>query len=312
MRPKHAIAVSLISATTIVVFKWKTDVFSRPGSMSREAAAGPLPIGRAFMRQDALGLAEPAERGFARSAEFLDSGMGAGPADFVDSGMGAGPADFVDAARMVVPATVHIVVNGDGQDVVSGSGAIISDDGYIVTNNHVIDGARTIVVTLSNRKTLQAHLIGADPASDLAVVKIDAADLPFLLYGNIEAVKVGQWVLAVGYPLSLQVTATAGIVSGMGRDLGSSFASAPGSVPGQWRTPANPMNRLDSFIQTDAAVNLGNSGGPLVNPAGQIIGINTAMATPNGAYTGYSFAIPVNIVQRVVNQLIAHGAVRKE
>ena len=278
MRPKHAIAVSLISATTIVVFKWKADVFARPSLEARG-------------------------RGIAR------------PAEFVDGVMGSGPADFVDAARMVVPATVHVVVNGDYQDVVSGSGAIISDDGYIVTNNHVIEGAKTIVVTLSNRKRLTARLIGADPASDLAVLKVDAANLPFLLYGNSEAVKVGQWVLAVGYPLSLQVTATAGIVSGMGRNLGSSFGGAPGQGPslgpsfGQARMP---VNRLDSFIQTDAAVNLGNSGGPLVNPAGQIIGINTAMATPNGAYTGYSFAIPVNIVQRVANELIAHGAVPKQ
>ena len=284
MRPKHAIAVSLISATTIVVFKWGTDVFNGPGSVSRGAAAGPRLGGPAFVQR----------------------------AEFVDGVMGAGPADFVDAARMVVPATVHVVVNGGFQDVVSGSGAIISDDGYIVTNYHVIDGAKTILVSLSNRQTLQARLIGADPSTDLAVLKIDAANLPFLLYGKSEEIKVGQWVLAVGYPLSLQVTATAGIVSGMGRNLASSMGLSPGPSFGQSRMQANSVNRIDSFIQTDAAVNLGNSGGPLVNPAGQIIGINTAMATPNGAYTGYSFAIPVNIVQRVVGELIAHGAVRKE
>jgi S1-C subfamily serine protease len=217
--------------------------------------------------------------------------------------MGAGPADFVDAAKAVVPGTVHVVANGDSwQGVVSGSGAIISADGYIVTNNHVIDGARSIMVTLSNRKMLRATVIGADPNTDVAVLKIDALNLPFLLYGNSDDVKVGQWVLAVGYPLYLQVTATAGIVSAIGRNLGASLGHPPGGSAA----------RIDSFIQTDAAVNLGNSGGPLVNTAGQLVGVNTAMATPNGAYTGYSFAIPVNMVRRVVNEIIAHGAVKKE
>jgi serine protease Do len=288
MRPKHAIAVSLISATTIVVFKWGTDVFNGPRPAGHSSGAGRVE----FMGERQNELAVPGNAVRAR------------PAEFVDGVMGAGPADFVDAARMVVPATVHVVANGgDFQGVVSGSGAIISNDGYIVTNNHVIDGAKTITVTLSNRQTLKAVLIGADPNTDLAVLKIDAANLPFILYGNSDEVRVGQWVLAVGYPLYLQVTATAGIVSAIGGNLGASM--------GQSRLSANPNNRIDSFIQTDAAVNLGNSGGPLVNTAGQIVGINTAMATPNGAYTGYSFAIPVRIVRRVVNELIAHGAVRK-
>jgi len=204
----------------------------------------------------------------------------------------------VDAARIVVPATVHIVAGSDDpQTIVSGSGAIISQDGYIVTNNHVIDGAGTIMVTLSNRKTLRATLVGGDPNTDLAVLKVEGANLPFVLYGNSDDVKVGQWVLAAGYPLYLQVTVTAGIVSAIGRNLGGSL--------GQWST------HIDSFVQTDAAVNLGNSGGPLVNTAGRLIGINTAMASPNGAYTGYSFAIPVRVVRRVVNELIAHGAVKK-
>jgi serine protease Do len=283
MRPKQAIAVSLISATTIVVFKWGTEVFNG------------VDKGRhVFARPGGPGLAEPQARGLAQVE----------PTGFPGAFMGAGTADFVDAARMVVPATVHVVANGnDWQGVVSGSGAIISDDGYIVTNHHVIDGAKSIQVTLSNRQTLRATLIGADAATDLAVLKIDAANLPFLLYGNSEVVRVGQWVLAVGYPLSLQVTATAGIVSGIGRNLAASLGRPGGS--------GNPAAGIDSFIQTDAAVNLGNSGGPLVNTAGQIIGINTAMATPNGAYTGYSFAIPVSVVRRVVNELIAHGAVRK-
>ena len=260
MRAKLFVGVSLISAATVLVFMWGTD-----------------------MRRTAL-----VRYGGAASVRRVDyRGVGAD-----------GPADFVDAARIVVPATVHVVAGGnDMQSVSSGSGAIVSQDGYIVTNNHVIDGAGTIMVMLSNRKTLQATLVGADPNTDLAVLKIDAADLPFLLYGNSDDVKVGQWVLAVGYPLYLQVTATAGIVSALGKDLGGSL--------GQWST------HIDSFVQTDAAVNLGNSGGPLVNTAGRLIGINTAMASPNGAYTGYSFAIPVHIVQRVVNELIAHGAVKK-
>lgn len=278
MRPRHAIAVSLISATTIVVFKWGADVFN--GTEGRSPFA------------DRSGAAQ------VRSVGYPDGGLG----DY-DAGepMGGGPADFVGAAGMVVPGTVHVVANGDKwQGVVSGSGAIISADGYIVTNNHVIDGTGSITVTLSNRKTLRATVIGADVATDLAVLKVDAANLPFLLYGNSDDVKVGQWVLAVGYPLYLQVTATAGIVSAIGRNLGPSLGQ-----------PKTSTARIDSFIQTDAAVNLGNSGGPLVNTAGQLVGINTAMATPNGAYTGYSFAIPVNIVRRVVNELIAHGAVKK-
>lgn len=261
MRPRHAIAVSLISATTIVVFKWGADVFSASDDAVRVRRSSGI-------------------------------GYRAGPTGYND-GMGAGPADFVDAARMVIPATVHVVAHGGQGEYVSGSGAIISDDGYIVTNNHVIDGAKTIQVTLSNRQTLTARVVGTDANTDLAVLKVDGANLPFLLYGNSDEVKVGQWVLAVGYPLSLQVTATAGIVSGMERDLR--------------RDPSQNLNRSDSLIQTDAAVNLGNSGGPLVNPEGQLIGINAAIATPNGAYTGYSFAIPVNIVRRVVNELIAHG-----
>lgn len=286
------LAVSLISAATVLVVLWGTD----GRRMAFAGHAGAAGRGRAAGRGDAVG------RGNAVDARAVDyrGVAGAGPAGPVyGSGpVGSGPADFVEAARMVVPATVHVVAGGDDlQSVSSGSGAIISPDGYIVTNNHVIDGAGTIMVTLSNRKALQATLVGSDPTTDLAVLKVDAADLPFLLYGNSDDVKVGQWVLAVGYPLYLQVTATAGIVSALGKDLGGS--------PGQ----GSP--HIDSFVQTDAAVNLGNSGGPLVNTSGRIIGINTAMASPNGAYTGYSFAIPVRVVRRVVNELIAHGAVKK-
>lgn len=279
----HFVGVGLVSAATVVVV---LAVFAgravRPGCgvfAGREAFGG---------------------RGGAVDAQSVDY-LGAGTRAVDYRGMaGSGPVDLVEAARTVVPATVHIVAGGDDpQTIVSGSGAIISQDGYIVTNNHVIDGAGagTIMVTLSNRKTLRATLVGGDPNTDLAVLKVDAADLPCVLYGNSDDVKVGQWVLAVGYPLYLQVTATAGIVSAVGGNLGGS--------PGKWSA------HIDSFVQTDAAVNLGNSGGPLVNTAGRLIGINTAMASPNGVYTGYSFAIPVRIVRRVVNELIAHGAVKR-
>ena len=237
-----------------------------------------------------------------------------------------GPGDFVDAASAAIPATVHIKTktvrtvsnnlpkhnpfsdlfgidpddffgNGNGMrsmpEMASGSGVIISNDGYVVTNNHVVDGADEVTVTLSNRRSFKAKVIGADPSSDLAVVKIDAQNLPFLLYGNSDEVKVGQWVLAVGYPLTLETTVTAGIVSAKGRTLDINRRQSQSPV--------------ESFIQTDAAVNPGNSGGPLINPQGQLIGINSAIASPTGSYAGYSFTIPVNIVKKVVNDIIKFG-----
>ena len=149
----------------------------------------------------------------------------------------------------------------------SGSGAIISEDGYIVTNNHVIDAADDITVTLSNRKSFKAKLVAADPSSDLALLKIEAKGLPFMLYGNSDEVKIGQWVLALGYPLNLEATVTAGIVSAKGRTLEIN------------RTKSNTP--VESFLQTDAAVNPGNSGGPLVNTEGKLIGINSAIASPH-------------------------------
>lgn len=237
-----------------------------------------------------------------------------------------GPKDFTDAASAAIPATVHIKTktvrtvsnnlpkhnpfsdlfgidpddffgNGNGMrslpEMASGSGVIISNDGYIVTNNHVVDGADEVTVTLSNRKSFKAKVVGADPSSDLAVVKIDAQNLPFLLYGNSDEVKVGQWVLAVGYPLTLETTVTAGIVSAKGRTLDINRR--------QSQTP------VESFIQTDAAVNPGNSGGPLINTEGQLVGINSAIASPTGSYAGYSFTIPVNIVKKVVNDIMKFG-----
>lgn len=180
----------------------------------------------------------------------------------------------------------------------SGSGVIISEDGYIVTNNHVVENADEITVTLNSKKTFKAKVIGTDPAYDLAVIKIDAAALPFLLYGNSDNIKVGEWVLAIGYPLNLETTVTAGIVSAKARSLGLNKGTKNNSP-------------VESFIQTDAAVNQGNSGGALINTNGQLIGINSAIASPTGYYSGYSYAIPVNIVKKVVDDLIKYGNVQR-
>lgn len=236
--------------------------------------------------------------------------------------------DFTQAASATIPATVHIktkttskasnnlprrspfsdLFGDDWGDMfgdrlrsmpqqASGSGVIISEDGYIVTNNHVVDGADDISVTLSNRRSFKAKLVGVDPSSDLAIIKIDAKGLPFILYGNSDEVKVGQWVLAVGYPLNLETTVTAGIVSAKGRTLEINR-----------RKSESP---IESFIQTDAAVNPGNSGGPLVSTDGKLVGINSAIASPTGSYAGYSFTIPVNIVKKVMADLVKFGTVQR-
>jgi serine protease Do len=243
---------------------------------------------------------------------------------------GENAVDFTGAAGIAIPATVHIKTKinrtttnnlprrsspfsdlfpdldiddffGDRSrsfpQSASGSGAIISEDGYIVTNNHVVDGADEISVTLNNKKTFKAKVIGADPSTDLAVIKIDAKGLPFLLYGNSDDVKVGQWVLAVGYPLTLETTVTAGIISAKGRTLDINK-----------RQSATPV---ESFLQTDAAVNPGNSGGPLITTDGKMIGINSAIASPTGAFAGYSFTIPVNIVKKIIADVMKFGTVQR-
>jgi len=179
----------------------------------------------------------------------------------------------------------------------SGSGVIISEDGYIVTNNHVIEEANEITVTLNNKKQYKAKLMGTDPSSDLALIKIEEKGLNFLLYGNSDNLKLGQWVLAVGYPLNLETTVTAGIVSAKARSLG--LNSRKSNSP------------IESFIQTDAAVNQGNSGGALVGPNGELVGIVSAIASPTGAYAGYSYAIPVNIVKKIINDLLQYGTVQR-
>lgn len=173
----------------------------------------------------------------------------------------------------------------------TGSGVIISSDGYIITNNHVIKGASEIEVTFDNKKNFKAELIGTDPINDVALLKVDAKDLPYIPFGNSDNVKVGEWVLAVGNPYNLTSTVTAGIVSAKGRDLGGNKG-------------------VDSFIQTDAAVNPGNSGGALVNTRGELIGINTAISSQTGSFVGYSFAVPSNIAKKVVEDLMEFGNVQ--
>ncbi len=182
----------------------------------------------------------------------------------------------------------------------SGSGVLISDDGYIVTNNHVVEDAENITVTLNNNKTYKAEIIGTDPNTDLALLKIDQTNLPFIQYGNSNEIHIGEWVLAVGNPYNLTSTVTAGIISAKGRDINILR-----------NNPYTGMSAIESFIQTDAAVNPGNSGGALVNSSGELVGINSAIQSNTGSYTGYSFAIPVNIVKKVVKDLKEFGTVQR-
>lgn len=176
-----------------------------------------------------------------------------------------------------------------------GSGVILSEDGFIVTNNHVIEDAQKIKVILNDKREFDARLVGTDPSTDIAVLKVDTEKLPFLTYGNSDELKLGEWVLAVGNPFNLTSTVTAGIVSARARNLGIN----------------SDQFSIESFIQTDAAVNPGNSGGALVNQQGNLVGINTAIASRTGSYTGYSFAVPVSIVKKVVNDLKEFGEVQR-
>ena len=229
-----------------------------------------------------------------------------------------GGLDFTFAAEKTVHGVVHIQCETTVQSVfyddffsfllppqsrersyqTSGSGVIISEDGYVITNNHVVQDAETINVVLNDKRSFVARLVGNDPSSDLAVIKIEADGLEPLQFGNSDEVKIGEWVLAVGNPFNLTSTVTAGIVSAKARNiniLGNKMSNAP----------------IESFIQTDAAVNPGNSGGALVNLKGELVGINTAIASSTGSYTGYSFAIPSNIVRKVTSDLIQYGMTQK-
>ncbi len=219
---------------------------------------------------------------------------------------------FKDAAGEVKGAVVYIQVDLGGDSEAAegwerrffhrsprqsvGSGVIISETGYIVTNNHVVEGSSSMTVTLTDKRQFAGSIVGTDPATDLAVIKIeDATDLPVAVFGNSDDVEVGQWVLAIGNPFRLTSTVTAGIVSALGRQvniIGDSFG-------------------IEDFIQTDAAINPGNSGGALVDLSGSLVGINTAIATESGSYEGYGFAVPVNLVARVAADLIAYGEVQR-
>lgn len=225
--------------------------------------------------------------------------------------------NFVDAAEKTVNAVVHIRTEikrqgasyddffgslreylygnphqGANRSLVGfGSGVVLSNDGYIVTNNHVVDGADEIKVTFNDKRELTASVIGTDPSTDLALIKVDASELHYLQFGNSDQVKVGEWVLAVGNPFNLTSTVTAGIVSAKARNI---------NILGNGSS-------IESFIQTDAVVNRGNSGGALVNTNGELVGINAAIASHTGVYEGYSFAIPSNIVHKVVDDLIRFG-----
>ncbi|WP_338645939.1 trypsin-like peptidase domain-containing protein [Flavobacterium sp. KS-LB2] len=226
-------------------------------------------------------------------------------------GLSSDVLDFTEAAEKTIHTVVHVknvsrrtITNpileyfygykgGQSQEQVgTGSGVIISEDGYIVTNNHVIKGASEIEITLNNKKSYQAKLIGTDSKMDIALLKIDANEkLPYTVFANSDSVKVGEWVLAVGNPYNLTSTVTAGIVSAKARDLDTSG--------------------IQSFIQTDAAVNPGNSGGALVNTRGELIGINTMISSMTGSYVGYSFAVPSNIARKIIEDLMEFGNVQR-
>ena len=228
-------------------------------------------------------------------------------------------ADFTIAAEKAVHAVVHVKTKAMRSNNYSnnpfyefffgdrgynmqpepimgfGSGVIISDDGYIITNNHVIDDMDEIEVVLNDRRSFSAEVIGKDPSTDLALLKIKATQLPYLVYGNSDELKLGQWVLAIGNPYNLTSTVTAGIVSAKARNI----------------SILQEQFAIESFIQTDAAVNPGNSGGALVNTYGELVGINTAIASRTGAYSGNSFAIPVSIVKKVIADLKEFGVVQR-
>lgn len=252
----------------------------------------------------------------------------------------AGTLDFTAAAAAVSPGVVHVRTtynrsassSRQGSDpfgdmfedffgrrmrpqpntpsMGKGSGVIVTDDGYIMTNNHVVDNADKIEVILTDKRVLSAKVIGKDKMTDLALIKVEANNLPIVKLGNSDDVRVGEWVLAVGYPLTLESTVTAGIVSAKSRQIG---ILAQDNIDPNNYDPENPpaTSSIESFIQTDAVINRGNSGGALVNANGELIGINSAIASQSGVYEGYGFAIPVNLAKKVMDDFIKFGEVKR-
>lgn len=259
-------------------------------------------------------------------------------AQFAKKGIAGAPIDFTEAASKATPMVVHITTTqgstrqsntqrnqrrdvpdlfkeffgddfngwqqGGGNGAPrqapqsSGSGVIVSADGYIVTNNHVIDNASEIEVVLNDKRSYKAEVVGTAPSTDLAVIKINEKNLPAIPFGNSDDLKVGEWVLAVGNPFNLESTVTAGIISAKARNIDLLRGNSGGEA-------------IEAFIQTDAAVNPGNSGGALINTAGELIGINTAIATQTGSFSGYSFAVPSNIVKKVIRDLMEYGSIQR-
>jgi serine protease Do len=301
MKFKHVLLIVAISSVSAIASVWGYSKFTEKKTVTLQAD-GKIP---------------------ANYSGFFDGNAAGAPTNI----------DFTQAANTSVQAVVHIKTKIPAQKIsndlprrnrggfdswldqffdfgpqmipeqkASGSGVLISDDGYIVTNNHVISDqnggvANEITVTLHNKKTYKARIIGKDPSSDLAVLKIDGTGFSYLVYGNSDDLKLGQWVLAIGYPLTLETTVTAGIISAKGRSIGINS-----------RQSASPV---ESFIQTDAAVNQGNSGGALVTTDGKLVGINSAILAPSGTYAGYSFAIPVKIAKKIINDIIEFGDVQR-
>jgi Do/DeqQ family serine protease len=273
------------------------------------ALGGLITLGTAKLLENNKPEAAPTQQTYAKQVNY-----GASPAPF----------DFTKAAERSMPSVVHIKASESKQSALqrqrqnryfnpfqyffgdaygfesqprsgTGSGVIYTTNGYIITNNHVVDFADEFEVTLYDNREFKARLVGRDPNTDIAVIKIDANDLPAIDLGNSDDVRVGEWALAVGNPFDLTSTVTAGIISAKGRDIDI----------------IRTGKAIESFIQTDAAVNPGNSGGALVDITGKLIGINSAIATPTGTFAGYSFAIPVNLVKRIVDDLIKYGEFRR-
>jgi serine protease Do len=236
--------------------------------------------------------------------------------------------DFVAASKAAMPAVVHIKTllksatdNSNFRQpygtqsrsnipaIASGSGVLISQDGYIATNNHVIENASEIKIILPDKREFSAELIGRDPNTDLALLKIKAEGLPTVKLGNSDNVQIGEWVLAIGYPFSLNTTVTAGIISAKARSIG--IINRPGSKNSLGNPSTTGNTAIESFIQTDAAINPGNSGGALINTNGELIGINSAIASQTGSYAGYAFAIPVNLATKILDDLKQYGSVNR-